>query len=294
MKVLVTGATGLIGSHLLERISPAHEVTALARGPIAGLDSNVLLVRQDLSRPLKRDALPARIDAVIHLAQSERYRDFPDGAEDVFAVNVQSTLGLLEYARAAGASRFVLASTGGVYAPSDGEITEESPVDPKGAYAHSKRMAEFLLEDYAEILTAVILRPFFIYGPGPSKLLVARLLADVREGRPVEVVGEGPRLNPIYASESAAAFEAALRTDEGGVFNVAGPEPTTVAQLARHMGEAVGREARIVQADGDPRPPLVADTRRMREALGVTPEITPRDGIRRLVGESAEEAGRVR
>ncbi len=294
MKVLVTGATGLIGRHLLERISGAHEVTALARGSISGLGPDVLLIRQDLSRSLNRDALPERIDAVIHLAQSERHREFPEGAEDVFAVNVQSTLGLLEYARAAGASRFVLASTGGVYAAGEGEITEESVLDPKGAYAHSKRMAEFLVEDYADILTGVILRPFFVYGPGPSKLLIARLLADVREGRPIEVAGpHGPRLNPIYASEAAAAFEAALGVTEGGVFNVAGPEPITIAEIAGLIAKEVGREAQIVHTEGDPGPPLIADTSRMQEVLGVTPQISVRDGIARLAREAAAEADRV-
>jgi UDP-glucose 4-epimerase len=295
MKVLVTGATGLIGRHLVERISEAHEVTALARGPISGLRPDVLLVRQDLSQPLQRKALPERIDAVIHLAQSERYREFPEGAADVFAVNVQSTLALLEYSRAAGASRFVLASTGGVYAPSDGELTEESVVDPKGPYAHSKRMAEFLVEDYAEILTGIILRPFFVYGPGPSKLLIARLLADVRGGRAIEVAGSnGPQLNPIYVSEAAAAFEAALGVAGGGVFNVAGPEPTTIAEIAGLIAKEMGREAQIVHTDRRRGPPLIADTHRMQEVLGVTPQISMRDGIARLVGETATEADRVR
>lgn len=297
MKVLVTGATGLIGRHLLERISEANEVTALVRGPVPGLGPDIVLVRQDLSRPLNREALPEHIDAVIHLAQSERFREFPDGAEDVFAVNVQSTLGLLEYARTAGASRFVLASTGGVYAPSEAEITEESTVDPKGAYAHSKRMAEFLVEDYGEIMTGVILRPFFVYGPGPSKLLIARLIADVREGRAIEVQGHGgARLNPIYASEAAAAFERALELDDGGVFNIAGPEPATIAEIAGAIGEAIGRDPEITRTDGDPGPPLVADTRRMRETLGVTPRISVREGISRLVSEtegSEPEGGHV-
>src|SRR5262249_22562463 len=107
MRVLVTGATGLIGSALVERLARSSEVFALGR--TSGLElEGVDWIRGDLSEPLDPATLPAKVDAVAHLAQSERYRDFPEGALDLFAVNVQSTAALLEYARGAGASAFVL------------------------------------------------------------------------------------------------------------------------------------------------------------------------------------------
>jgi UDP-glucose 4-epimerase len=102
VRVLVTGATGSIGPHLIRRLAPGNEVFAISRHVDPELD-RVEWIRPDLSRPLDHAALPGGVDAVAHLAQSERYRDFPDGATDLFAVNVRSTASLLEYARGAGA-----------------------------------------------------------------------------------------------------------------------------------------------------------------------------------------------
>ena len=165
MKLLVSGASGLLGRHLLGEIAEKHEVVALTRRETPPDTPGVDWVRQDLRDPLELGALPGRIDGVVHLAQSERYRDFPEGAEDIFGVNVHSTFRLLEYARAAGAGRFVLASTGGVYAPRATPIDEGAPLATPGPYFRSKRMAELLVDDYSEILSGAVLRFFFIYGP---------------------------------------------------------------------------------------------------------------------------------
>src|SRR3954469_3026719 len=100
MRVPVTGANGFIGSHLLPELTARQEVIALTRsGPPPEAEPLVDWVVQDLAEPLMERKLPARIDAVVHLAQSARYKEFPDGAADVYAVNVHSTFQLLEWAR---------------------------------------------------------------------------------------------------------------------------------------------------------------------------------------------------
>jgi UDP-glucose 4-epimerase len=277
MSVLVTGATGLIGRNLMARLAPGEEVIGLARREppeIAG----VRWVRQDLTEPLDERALPGSVDAVVHLAQSERYRDFPEGAEDVFEVNVHSTFRLLDYARRAGAARFVLASTGGVYAPSPQPIGEDSPLATPGPYFRSKRIAELLLEDHRDSVCAVTLRFFFVYGPGPGMTLIPRLSERILDGEEIVIEGNpGMRMNPIYVEDAAAAIEAALQVGESAVVNVAGEEILSVTELVRRLGAAFDREPAL-RHDPDPggEPDMVADTTRMRELLGVTAE-TPLD-----------------
>jgi UDP-glucose 4-epimerase len=278
MRVLVTGATGLIGRSLLARLAPGIEVIGMARGEPPPGPAGVDWVRQDLTEPLDGKALPHSLDAIVHLAQSERYRDFPDGAEDVFEVNVHSTFRLLDYARRAGADRFVLASTGGVYGPAPDPIREDAPLVLAGPYFRSKRMAELLVEDHSELLRAITLRFFFVYGPGQGRTLVPRLSERILTGEEIVIEGDpGMRMNPIYVEDAAAGVEAALRIGESAVVNVAGDETLDVTELVQRLGTALGREPTVTHAAGrDAEADMVADTARMRELLGVVPT-TPLD-----------------
>jgi UDP-glucose 4-epimerase len=267
LRVLVTGATGLIGSSVVERLAPGNEMFALSRRGGVELE-RVEWVQHDLTRPLNATALPGEIDAIVHLAQWNRYRDFPDGAMELFAVNVQSTAALLEYARGAGAHAFVLASTGGCYARSPDPIDEEAPLTTPGPYFRSKRMAELLVENYASEFGGAILRFFFAYGPG-GKLLVARLAAKILTGEEIAIDGDpGMAMNPIYVDDAAAAVEAALGLGKPATINIAGDEVVRVRELVERLAEAFGRDVRIRPGGASPGD-LVADTSRMRSLLGI-------------------------
>src|SRR5262245_61485639 len=119
MKIVLTGGTGFIGRNLLNHLCPRHEVFVLARrGSVWPSPARACWIEQDLARAVEVSRLPSPIDAVIHLAQSSLYKQFPDKAEDIFQINVESTFRLLEYARRASAKSFLFASTGGVYGQS--------------------------------------------------------------------------------------------------------------------------------------------------------------------------------
>lgn len=283
MRVLVTGAGGFVGSRLVARLGAEHEVFALARRPPAGgaAAAGARWVEQDLSAPLDYSRLPREVDAVIHLAQSRLYREFPAGAEDVFAVNVGGTFRMLEYARRAGAGRFVFASTGGVYGHGRGRFAETDPVRPLNFYLSSKYAAELLLENYRQFFRAVVFRLFFVYGPGQAGMLLPTLVGKVERGEPVVVEGErGLRVNPIYVDDAVSAFEAALRLGESALVNVAGDEAVTIADLVRLVGEAAGRGATVEHTGAEPPGDLVADNTLMKELLGVRPRTTLAEGLR--------------
>jgi nucleoside-diphosphate-sugar epimerase len=284
MRILVTGATGFVGRHLLASSSGDHELVALARGaPPDELRAHADWIEADLSWPLETARLPERVDAVVHLAQSPRYRDFPDGASDVFAVNAAATVGLLEYAHAARASRFVLASSGAVYRPSPDPLTEDAPPDPSGLYASSKAAAEWSVRSYAELMDTVVLRFFFVYGAGQTGMLIPSLAQRVLEGQPVEVRGDpGLRLNPIHVDDAVRVFAPALGLAGGGIFNVAGPDVVSLTELVELIGEVAGVAPAIAHVAGE-QGDLVADIRRMVETLGIEPMVPLREGIGRVV-----------
>ena len=211
MRVLVTGAAGLIGRHLIEALRTHHEVHALHRPGSPGEGSGARWIATDLTDRIFLDALPIGVDGVIHLAQSRRFRDFPEGARDVFGVNVESTAALLDWSVRTGVRRFVLASSGGIYGYGRDPFTEEHPVGsagPLGHYLASKHCAELLSESYADHMTVTILRFFFVYGPGQRPdMFIPRLVGSIAEGRPIMLGGEdGLCTNPVHVTDAVSAI----------------------------------------------------------------------------------------
>jgi UDP-glucose 4-epimerase len=285
LTVLLTGATGFIGRSVLRRLAGRQEVVAIARGDVAAeLEPLARWVRQDLAGPLDAGRLPERVDTIVHLAQSARYRDFPDGAADVFALNVSAPAALLEYARGAGTQRFVLCSTGGVYGYHDEHVRESHSVSPINFYLASKYAAEVLLGPYRSLLHTVVLRPFFVYGAGQGGMLVASLAQRVLDGEEVTVDGDpGLRINPIHVEDAAHAVEAAIGLDESGLVNVAGDEAVTITDLVRRLGEAAEVAPRIVHRGDSPSGDLLGDNSRMKALLGVSPQVPLDDGLRGVI-----------
>lgn len=279
-RVLMTGASGLIGRAVVAQLRGSHDLVAVGRSaPGAG----ARWVRADLEERLSRSSLPASADAVIFLAQSEHFREFPDKARHIFQVNVDALQAMLDWARAAGVRRFVLASSGGVYGHGDGEFREDdaiAPGGPLGYYLASKQCAELLTQSYASQFTVVILRFFFVYGPGQRRsMLIPRLIDSVRDGRPVTLQGpDGVRLNPTYVDDAASAVRGALALESSHIINVAGTETVTMRELAGLIGSAVGRKPSFdVRKEEAPRH-LVADTTKMRRLLG-GPTVTIAAGL---------------
>lgn len=288
-RYLITGATGLIGRALVDGWDSCDELVLCTRCEPARGKDRVTWLRVDLAAEGWRARLPGRVDGVVHLAQSARFREFPSGVDDVLAVNVTATQRLLDYALSAGAEKFVLASSGAARAGAS--LAGPGGLLPAdlGSYAASKASAELLATAYQSRLAVKLLRFFFVYGPGQEPgMLMPRLCESIRHGRPVRLEGPaGLRLTPTFVTDAAVAVRAALDAPGSERFDVAGDEVLSLREVAETIGRALGSEP-VFDVATDSRPvDFIADVRRFCE-LAPGPRVSLAEGITRLLVHDAE------
>ena len=290
--VLVTGAGGFAGGHLLELLSGRHELVAWSRSqpsselaPLARWQQVDLLDR-DRVRSVVRDVRPA---AVYHLAGfSHVAESFADPVKPL-AGNVLGTHHLFDALRRARlACRVVLTGSATVYASSGSPLTEDSPLAPTSPYGLSKLVQEQLgLRAVGEDgLGIMVTRPFNHTGPRqtPSFMAptVARQLALIERGKlePIIRIGNtSPQRDLSDVRDVVRAYEALMEVGEPGqIYNVASGIGRAVGDV---LDALISRSRVPVRTEADPErmraadvPILVGDATRLRAATGWQPRIS--------------------
>jgi len=283
--IIVTGATGLIGANLVAGLANKVDLHCVARRSDPSVPAT--WHSMDLANNCDFGGLPKSADALVYLAQSEHFRNFPEHSLDVYQVNTVSLVRALDYARAVGVRNFIYASSGGVYGTGENRMSEEVQIPARGDlgfYLSTKLCSEILAQNYAKFFDVVILRYFFVYGPGqrPS-MLIPRLIQRVRDGLPLTLQGaDGIRINPVHVSDAAAATRKALELKGSYTINVGGPEVLSLREIGNLIGEAVGRAPLYVVDSSSPPGHLAGDIRRMRELLA-EPKVRFEEGVRTLL-----------
>jgi UDP-glucose 4-epimerase len=240
LKILITGASGFIGSSLVRSLTEEHTVYAVVRKKKKFVGNpQVNFIEVDLSRKDFVEELPSGINTVLHLAQSSRYRDFPDGVEDMIAVNISSTGLLLDWARRSGVKHFVFSSTANVYAQTGEKFTEQSKTAPNSFYGASKLAAEQLVVQYAQYFSIDILRLFTVYGPGQKGMLIPQIIQKIRSGEEIYLASKvGIYLTPIYIDDLVNIISHLMKTDDDlklRIMNVCGNEKVSLGQIVRNI-----------------------------------------------------------
>jgi nucleoside-diphosphate-sugar epimerase len=250
-RVALTGASGMVGGHLMSLLKGKTEVVASSRRPVEESEGVTWfpwnLEEWKSVEELNRAFGP--VDAVFHAGAM--LPDAEGGSDDwrraMFDVNVRGSLCVAEWALRSG-TPLVFVSSATVYADSYGaRITEEaatvSAEDPS-FYALTKREAERVLESLvAAGLKVVILRPSAIYGSGlaPAKL-IPRFLRLAADDQVIELAPPaGDRVNLIYAADVAAAMVQAVTREAWGVFNIAGAHSSSISEIAETCVRVVGK-----------------------------------------------------
>jgi len=246
VNALVTGATGFVGSHVVEALLERGErVTVLARSAHKAerlVERGARLVVGDLDdRAALRDAVRDQ-DTIIHVAGLIAAGD----PAEYDRVNREGTRNVVTAAEETGHPRFVLVSSlaaAGPASPGRPLDGHEEPA-PVTAYGRSKLAGEAVLRSSA--LRWVILRPPVVYGPRDTELL--KVFRIARSGI-VPVFGSARQeLSAVYAPDLALALLHVAEAEQttGRTYFACHPEIVTSGSLARTIARALGREARVV------------------------------------------------
>jgi nucleoside-diphosphate-sugar epimerase len=244
---LITGATGFVGSHLVEACAGrGWSLRALAR---PGSDTTVLdrhhvsLIRGDLSDNASVREAVQGVEVVLHCAA--KVGDWGP-VEEYRATNVEALRSLLEACRQQPLRRFVHFSSLGVYAARHHHGTDESeplPASQRDGYTQSKVEAEQLALHYQREhgVPVVVLRPGFIYGPR-DRTVLPKLLDNLRKGK-VRYIGGGRRaMNTIYIGNLIEAVFLAIDTPNavGQVYNLTDGEVVSKRQFIEAIADGFG------------------------------------------------------
>ena len=271
--IIVTGSAGLLGQHVANLFTKkGHKIFAVVKSMPDNLIEQVEYVKLDLSHDLNENALPDKVDAICHLAQSSNFRDFPVMGRDIFAVNTMAVSQLLDYGYRSGCKHFIYTSTGGVYAELASSIKENSPLNSipdLGPYLGSKLCGEIIAQSYLTEMNISIFRPFFIYGTGQKRdILLPRIFDRVYNGEPIQLQGKnGLTINPTHVEDAANIILTCYERPQNYVLNIAGPETLSLREIANLIGKYLGRKPVFEFVDGQA-PNMVADITRLSEKLG--------------------------
>lgn len=322
-KVVVTGADGFIGSHLVEAlVNAGAEVTALAL--YNAFDSHGWL--DDLASPVRdairlvrgdvRDAnfivrLFKAQEICFHLAALIAIPYSYDAPQSYVDVNVTGTLNVLEAARANGLARVVHTSTSETYGTAlKTPMDEAHPLQAQSPYSASKIAGDMMAEAYARSfdLPVVILRPFNTFGPRQSERAV--IASSIRQAldpecQAISVGDVSPLRDFTYVEDSASAFLAigdAKNIAYGDVYNGGTGIGISIREMLDEIRKAIGTNKPVVTDATRLRPEksevraLLADNRKLVASTGWTPAVSFKDGLARTIEwwQGRIRAGRVR
>jgi NAD dependent epimerase/dehydratase len=306
-KILVTGAGGFIGSHLVEALVTAGaSVTAVVRynsgsliGNLAFLDPKVRDAFRIASGNIEDSDFMYRAieghEIVLHLGALIAIPYSYEAPRSYLRANVEGTLNVLEAARRYKVARVVHTSTSEVYGTAlRVPIDETHPLQGQSPYSASKIAADKLAESYYRSFNTPVmtLRPFNTFGPRQSaRAFIPTIISQALNRENIRLGSLTPERDMTFVSDTVAGFmAAALVPDiEGMTINLGTGETHSVGWFAERLLSLMGVDKPIVQEEQRMRPnlsevlKLVSDNKLAHEKMNWSPKVTLDDGLKRTI-----------
>lgn len=290
MRVLITGASGMVGKNLVEyfRDNGIEAVpTDLSGWEVSGNLLDKAFVFDDLGS--------REFDAIVHLAAITEIKKTIEDPSSCFEVNCLGTLNMLELARRKKVKRIVCASSANVFgAPKKNPVGEDAPLSPRLPYDYSKVICENLAMSYHRNhgLPVAVTRSWLLFGEfdQPSRATLRFIKACLKD-EPLTLFNGGKDTTaPTHAINYAKLVRLLLQNEKGvgGTFNFGGERPVSVKELAKTIKELTGSKSKLTEAPARSeleREPQVSypSLGRARSVLGYTQDLTLEQGLERTI-----------
>jgi UDP-glucuronate decarboxylase len=302
IRVLVTGGSGFIGSHLCERLlSEGYDVLCVDNF-YTGAKRNILhllqnpffeLLRHDITFPLY-----VEVDEIYNLACPAAPIHYQNDPVQTTKVNVHGSINMLGLAKRINA-RILQASTSEVYGNPTVHPQPETypgsvnPIGPRACYDEGKRCAETLFFDYHRQhgIKIKVARIFNTYGPRmhpDDGRVVSNFVIQALRGKPITIYGDGSQTRSFcYVDDMVESLIRLMNSpdDFTGPVNLGNPEEITILQLAEKILELTGSRSEIIFKPLPPDDPCQRrpDTALAKEKLGICPKVSLEEGLRKTI-----------
>jgi NAD dependent epimerase/dehydratase len=306
-RVLVTGAGGFIGSHLVEALlSEGAEVRAFVhynarndRGNLEQLSDDALdaveVLAGEIQDPFSVERAVAGCEIVFHLAALIGIPYSYKAPKSYVDTNVLGTLNVLEAALKGGVERVVHTSTSETYGTARyTPIDEQHPLQGQSPYSASKIGADVIAESYFRSLQLPVatLRPFNTFGPRQSlRAVIPTIIAQALDRSQVRLGSLEPVRDFTYVTDTARAFIAVATAPDavGQTLNAGTGRGITVGELAQLIISLLGSHAEVVREEQRVRPEmsevfeLLCDSGRLRKLTGWHPTVSLQEGLEQTI-----------
>lgn len=281
MRILMTGASGFVGSRFISQQAANHDITCLGRTNPG--QAKVRFIETDISDPaaIKRAAVSMDgeiFDALLHLAAYVPRTAEEDRLTDATHVNVHGTVNLLEEFKGS-FNKLVIGSTAEVYDQrtlAGDKLTEKSQVGASSYYGATKLASEFIAQTFARKTSTPVFVMRFSVMYGPDDPIVRALPNFIRKalaGEDLEVRSPGTLRDYIHIDDVVRSITLAIESNsQGGVLNIGSGFGVTIIDAARSVVEAVGSTSQISTVEGDGTD-IVIDTTAAEEQIGFKAQI---------------------
>ena len=243
-RVLITGANGFVGRHLVNALREIDSSVTLLKD----INGNSLDIRKKNLIKSSLDYL-SDVDVIYHLAAIASVNSSYENPHDTYETNVLGTLNILELCRLYDINKIVYASSYVYGKPHYLPIDENHMTNPTNPYSRSKLIGDELCKSYHEDfgIECIVLRPFNIYGPGQrSDFLIPMIISCIKSGE-VIVRDPEPKRDFIYITDMIDAYiRAGEYEGDFDIFNIGYGESYSVKEIIEKIIKLHGSETRVI------------------------------------------------